>query len=79
MPSLRVYSRQNCHLCDQLLDELEPLIDGRIDLEVLDVDTREDWREAYGWRVPCVEFEDRIVCEYHLDRGAISAILAAQP
>ena len=79
MTRLVVYSRQNCHLCDELLDELEPLANGRLDLEVRDVDTRDEWREAYGWRVPCVEYGDRLVCEYRLDRTAISAILAAQP
>ena len=78
MPGLTVYSRQNCHLCDELLDELAPLVDGRLDLEIRDVDTRDEWREAFGWRVPCVEYADRMVCEYRLDRDAISAILAAQ-
>lgn len=78
MPGLTVYSRQNCHLCDELLDELAPLVDGRLDLEVRDVDARDEWREAFGWRVPCVEYEDRVISEYHLDRDAISAILAAQ-
>jgi hypothetical protein len=78
MCTLRVYSRQNCHLCDVLLSELGPLVDGRIGLEVRDVDTRDEWREAFGWRVPCVEYEDRVICEYQLDREAISAILAAQ-
>ena len=60
------------------LHELGPLVDGCLDLEVRDVDTRDEWREAFGWRVPCVEYEDRVVCEYRLDRDAISAILAAQ-
>lgn len=78
MRPICVYSRQDCHLCDELLSELSSLVDGRLKIEVRDVDSHDDWREAYGWRVPCVEYEQRVLCEYFLDREAISAILAAQ-
>jgi hypothetical protein len=78
MPRLFVYSRRGCHLCDVLIEELLPMVRGRIDVEVRDIDAREEWRSAYDTRVPVVEFGDRILCEYHLDREEISAILAAQ-
>ena len=78
MSILRVYSRHDCHLCEVLLEELRQMVGDRIVIEIRDVDTRDDWREAFGWRVPCVEYGDSAVCEYFLDREAISAILAAQ-
>ena len=34
MAAISVYSRQGCHLCEQLIEELLPLIRGRLDLEV---------------------------------------------
>lgn len=75
-PTLYVYSRRGCHLCDVLVEELLPLLDGRLDLEVRDIDTRDDWKERFNVRIPVVEFDGKVVCQYRLDRPAIEAILA---
>jgi len=79
MPALRVYSRQRCHLCDLLVEELLPLVRGTLDVEVCDIDTRPDWRTKYDVRVPVVEYEDRLISEYPLDRGAVSRLLDSLP
>jgi hypothetical protein len=49
--------------------ELLRLLDSReLLIEVLDVDSRPEWREAYGARVPVLcTSEDVVLCEYHLD------------
>jgi len=73
--SLRVYSRQGCHLCEVLVEELLPLVRGRLVVEVCDIDTRPDWRAKYDIRVPVAEYEDRLISEYPLDREAIFALL----
>jgi len=78
-PLIRVYSRTGCHLCEVLIEELLPLIRGRLELEVLDIDTRPEWAEVFGTRIPVVEYESRTICQYTLDRDAIAAILAGQP
>lgn len=70
-----VYSRPGCHLCEQLIEELMPLIRGRLDLEIRDIDTRPEWKLEYGIRIPLVEYEGETVCQYHLDKAAIRAIL----
>ncbi|MDH3532211.1 MAG: glutaredoxin family protein [Gammaproteobacteria bacterium] len=75
MATLRVYSRQGCHLCEQLIEALLPLVRGRIDVEICDVDTREDWRRRYDTRVPVLEHDGELVCQYHLDREALARIL----
>ena len=75
MAQFRVYSRQGCHLCEQLIEELLPLIRGRFELEVCDVDTRDDWREAYDTIVPVLEYDGEPICQYHLDRDALARIL----
>lgn len=75
MSSLRVYSRQGCHLCEVLVEELLPLVRGRLVVEVCDIDTRPDWRAKYDIRVPVAEYEDRLISEYPLDREAIFALL----
>lgn len=73
--TIRVYSRPGCHLCEELIEQLEPLVRGRLAVEVVDVDTREEWREAYGARVPVLEFDGRAICEYRLDREALHRLL----
>ncbi len=76
---IRVYSRPGCHLCELLIDELLPLIRGRLDLEVLNIDTRPEWTERYGIRIPVVEYAGRTLCQYHLDAAAIRRVLSDLP
>lgn len=71
---IHVYSRQGCHLCELLIEELLPFR-GAARLEVRDVDSRPEWREIYGDRVPVVEIDGRYVCQYRLDREAVAARL----
>ncbi len=77
MSTIYVYSRRGCHLCEVLVEEMLPLLQGRIDIEVRDIDTNEDWRQAYDVRIPIVEYEGRVICQYHLDQAKIEAIVAA--
>jgi len=72
---IRVYSRPGCHLCELLIDELLPLIRGRLDLEVVDIDERPEWILKYGTLIPLVEYDGETVCNFHLDAAAIRAIL----
>ena len=73
---LRIYSKPGCHLCEIMIEELLPLIRGRLDLEVVDIESRPDWLRDYGTRIPVVEFDSETVCEAKLDVPAIQRILA---
>ncbi len=75
MDSLKVYSRQGCHLCEVLIEELLPLLRGVLEIEVCDIDSRPDWQEKYHIRVPVVEFDGQLVCQYRLDRDAVEELL----
>ncbi|MBT8090885.1 MAG: glutaredoxin family protein [Gammaproteobacteria bacterium] len=79
MPALQVYSRQGCHLCDLLVEELLGLVGNTLVVEVRDIDSRPDWQTKYDVRVPVVEYEDRLISEYPLDRGAVSRLIKALP
>jgi hypothetical protein len=72
---LRVYSRPGCHLCEQLVDDLLPLIRNRLTLEIVDIDSRPEWQREFASRIPVVEFEGRIICQHFLDRPRINQIL----
>ena len=77
LPEIIVYSRRGCHLCELLLEQLEPLVRARARITVRDVDDRPDWREAYGKRVPVVCGGAEEICHYHLDRTAVLTHLKA--
>lgn len=79
MKTLDIYSRQGCHLCDVLLEAILPLVRGKASLQIHDIDTREDWRREYGTRVPVVEYDGELVCQYHLDPDALRRIFDDEP
>ena len=74
--TLRIYSKPGCHLCEIMIEELLPLIRGRLDLEVVDIESRPDWMQDYGTRIPVLEFNAETVCEAKLDVTAIQRIIA---
>ena len=74
MLELVVYSRRGCHLCELMLEELVPLCRDQARIRVLDVDSREDWRQAYGNRVPVLCVEGQELCVAQVDRGALRAL-----
>lgn len=76
LPLLQVYSRPGCHLCEQLIEALQPMIRGRAEFAVLDIDTRPAWIEKYATRIPVIELDGCFVCQYHLDADAIAAALS---
>ena len=69
-----VYSRKGCHLCELLIEELLPIVSGRLEVAVHDIDTREDWKREFDTRVPVVEYDGELICQYHLDRHALTRI-----
>jgi hypothetical protein len=58
-----------------MLEELVPLCRDRATIRVLDVDSRDDWRLAFGSRVPVLCTADREVSVARLDRKALLALL----
>ena len=75
MVQLQYYSRRGCHLCEIMLEELLPMLRGKAEIEVRDVDTNSDWLEKYDIRVPVIECDGRVISEYPLDSASIAALL----
>ena len=71
-PHFLVYSRPGCHLCEVLLDELQPLLRGQATIEVRNIDDDPAWQKRYGLHIPVVtldgspgnrrRFEPRMTC-----------------
>jgi len=75
--AIQVFSRRGCHLCEVLIEELLDMNQGRLEVEVLDIDTREEWRAKFDTRVPVVKYDGDVICQYHLDRDALARILSS--
>ena len=76
MPIIYFYTRTGCHLCEIMLEELLPLVRGKAEIQVRDIDSAPKWREKYDIRVPVAEVRGQVLSEYPLDREAIRQFLA---
>lgn len=79
MAVIHYYSRRGCHLCELMLEELLPLIRGKVEIEYRDIDSQLEWQKKYDVRVPVIEYDGQLISEYPLDYGAIRAILSRMP
>lgn len=75
LPTAIVYSRAGCHLCEVMLEELLPLVRDRWRLRVVDIDADPELLARYDQRVPVLEFGGDAICQYRLDRDAVTALL----
>ena len=49
---LILYSKPGCHLCEGLQEKLAQVTQIKFDLEIRDINTREDWFTAYQYEIP---------------------------
>ena len=50
-----VLSREGCHLCEEVIEELEPMCHAAgVRMQVVDVDSTPDLQQRFGERIPVV-------------------------
>jgi len=68
MRDVIVYSRKQCHLCDELKEQLRRLDDGRLfRWQEVDIDTDPKLQQLYNHEVPVVFIDGRKAFKYRLD------------
>lgn len=80
-----LYSRSYCHLCEDMLLELQHMLQVKqlkLDIQVVDVDADEALLEKYDELVPVLIGRDQSgnsheLCHYHLDHTRVNTYLAA--
>jgi hypothetical protein len=77
MRTLILYSRPECHLCEELTTELLPLLAGRATVRIVDVDESVALERRYGLRIPVLVDGDVEISEYPLDRERVERHLAS--
>ena len=74
-PPIEVFSRPGCHLCEELLAELAPLVRGHLAIAVRNIDDDDGWSRKYGLDIPVVVYDGDEVCRHRLDRAALARLL----
>jgi len=78
--ALTLIGRGYCHLCDDMADALQPLLDEfGVALEIVDVDHDPELLAQYDEKVPVLLYGDRKgaeICHYFLDEIKVRAVLS---
>lgn len=78
MSRLTLYTRDGCHLCEELLAELAPWAAARgVSVELLDVDADAVARRRYGHRIPVLLVDGEPAAYGRLDWDALERLWAA--
>jgi glutaredoxin len=76
MRKLVLYSRPECHLCEAVVERLQPLLAGRsVELEVVDVDGSVALERRYGLRIPVLVAGELEISGYPLDEARVRQYL----
>jgi len=78
MMVLTLYSRPECHLCEQMVAELEPLVAGKGRIDVVDISEDPRLSRRFGLKIPVLMHEDEELSRYRLDAGRITEFIARQ-
>lgn len=76
MIALTLYSRPECHLCEVMLAELEPLLNGRAFVEIVDIGRDPALERRYALSIPVLAAGDHELSRYHLDADRVEAYLS---
>lgn len=76
MIELTLLSRPDCHLCDEMLDALAPLLPSSARVSVVDIGTDAELERRYGLRIPVLKAGDEELSVYRLDRARVERFLS---
>ena len=77
--TLIVYSRENCHLCQNMILALQNLqTQVSFDFQVIDIDTSSELVALYGRKIPVLlsSLTNQEICHYFLDLAALDDYLS---
>lgn len=77
--ALVVYSREECHLCQNMILALQDLQEQvSFDFQVIDIDANPELVALYGERIPVLmsPIDNQEICHYFLDLEALDDYLA---
>lgn len=79
MSTLILYSRPQCHLCEELLDGLRPLLGEQDHVQVVDISGDAGLERRYSLRIPVLTTGEGVeLSGYPLDRECVGRYLAGR-
>jgi len=80
--TFRLYSRAGCHLCDEMLKELESLlcaVTDKVTVEIVDIDLDPEIQRQFSLRIPLLTepASGKILCETRFDPQSVLDYLTA--
>jgi thiol-disulfide isomerase/thioredoxin len=69
---LSIYSRPECHLCEEMLDALKKWQSRfNFKIKIIDIDQDSSLTEKFAARIPLLAVGDIEICEYYLDEKSL--------
>ena len=67
-PVLTLFTKDNCQLCDEALEKLEPFI-HQVKLEIIDIEEegREEEYDKFRYEIPVFFFNKKFLCKNFID------------
>jgi glutaredoxin len=77
-PTVLLYGRPDCHLCDEARAGLERMRSqgASFELREIDIESDDELFKRYLERIPVIEIDGAEVCDLGLDTGAVKTRLA---
>ena len=74
-------SREGCHLCEQMLEQLAELERSAAipAVTVVDVDSDPDLVRQFGLKVPVLLLDNSVICHYTLNSNELLRLLGRPP
>jgi len=72
MSTVTVYSKAECHLCEDAIERLRRLQDEySFEIDELDITADESLHDAYFERIPVIVLDGEELCEYFLQEALV--------
>ncbi len=79
MNQLTLYSREGCHLCEDMQNLLPAYLDeAGLSLDIIYIDNNSDLEQQYGTLVPVLKAGEYEICHYFLDVKALQQYISEQ-
>lgn len=73
---LLLYSRNGCHLCQDMLAQARPwAAEYGLEIELVDIDDDLALAKRYNLRIPVLELDGREICHHFFDQAAFERVL----
>lgn len=73
---LTLLSRPECHLCEEMLTELESVVGGQAQIEIVDISEDELLEARYLFEIPVLLCGEQELSRHRLDRERVTDFLA---